>query len=51
MQSEIRRKYQRRTVEAWRELLNEQAVSGLIIGGVLPQVSVNTASFYRWQGE
>ena len=32
MQSEMRRKYQRRTAEAWRELLNEQAVSGLTIG-------------------
>ena len=50
MASETQRKYQRRSAEAWRALVAQQAVSGLTIGAFCRKVSVSTASFYRWQG-
>ena len=49
MQSDTRRRYQRRSAEGWRALLAQQAVSGLTIGAFCRKVSVSTASFYRWR--
>ena len=49
MQSDTRRRYQRRSAEGWRALLAQQAASGLTIGAFCRKVTVSTASFYRWQ--
>lgn len=50
MQSDTRRKYQRRSAAEWRALLDAQVTSGLSVGTFCKKVSVSTASFYRWQG-
>ena len=50
MQSDTRRRYQRRSAAEWRALVAQQAVSGLTIGAFCRKVFVSTASFYRWQG-
>ena len=49
MASETQRKYQRRSAEGWRALLAQQAVSGLTIEAFCRNVSMSTASFYRWR--
>jgi hypothetical protein len=48
--SKPRRKAPRRSAQAWRALLNEQAESGLTVTAFCRQASISLASFYRWQG-
>jgi putative transposase len=43
------RKWQRRTADQWKVLLERQAVSGQSIEVFCRNESITTASFYRWR--
>jgi transposase-like protein len=43
------RKWQRRTVEQWKALLERQVASGQSIEAFCRGESLTTASFYRWR--